>query len=124
MPNLSQAEVDAIEAPIGRFFATLTKREFLEEATAREILGYPVSTVEDIHHDDQLAARRFWQEVTDGLSGVTVRYPGGFAIVDGERLPIRRPAPNVGEHNDEVYGPLLAGRGESLARPASQPVVM
>ena len=108
VPNLNQAEVEAIEAPIGRFFATLTKREFLEEATAREILGYPVSTVEDIHHDDQLAARRFWQEVTDGLSGVTVRYPGGFAIVDGERLPIRRPAPNVGEHNDEVCGPLLA----------------
>src|SRR5204862_789084 len=99
-----QQEIDAIEAPIGRFLATLTKQEFLEGATAREMLGYPVSTAEDIHHDRQLTSRGFWQEVP--AENGSIRYPGGFAVVDGERLAIRRPAPRVGEHNDEVFGQL------------------
>jgi len=100
---LSQADVDALEAPIGNFFAALTKREFYEGVIQREILGYPVSTVEDICTDPQLAARKFWPELKDPASGATLRYPGGFAIVNGERLPIARPAPSVGQHNEEVY---------------------
>jgi crotonobetainyl-CoA:carnitine CoA-transferase CaiB-like acyl-CoA transferase len=108
VPELTQEQVDAIEAPIGRFLATLTKQEFLEGAAARQMLGYPVSNAEDIHRDPQLAARGFWQMVGDTRPGGPIRYPGGFALVDGTRLPIRRPAPQVGEHNDEIYGDLLA----------------
>ena len=96
-----------IEAPVGRFLATLTKQEFLEGAAARQMLGYPVSSAEDIHRDPQLEARGFWQDVGAGRHGGAIRYPGGFALVDGQRLPIRRPAPEIGEHNDEVYGHLL-----------------
>jgi crotonobetainyl-CoA:carnitine CoA-transferase CaiB-like acyl-CoA transferase len=113
---LTQDEIDAIEAPIERFLSTLTKAEFLEGAAARQMLGYPVSNAEDIHRDPQLASRGFWQEVEDPASRRTIRYPGGFAIVDGARLRIRRPAPAVGEHNDEVYGHLLAGRGRVTHR--------
>src|SRR5262249_5313600 len=40
-----QDEVDAIEAPVMKFFAGLSKREFLIEGHKREMLGYPVSTV-------------------------------------------------------------------------------
>ena len=115
--GLTQYEVDAVEEPIGRFLATLTKHEFLEGAAARQMLGYPVSNAEDIHHDPQLAFRGFWQDVEDPASGRTIRFPGGFAIVDGARLPIRRPPPVVGEHNDDVYGQLLAGR---VARPGDE----
>ncbi len=97
--GLTQQEIDAMETPIGCFLATLTKEEFLDGAARRQMLGYPVSTADDIHRDPQLAARGFWQEV-----GGSAHYPGGFAIVDGQRLPIRRPAPVVGEHNEEVYG--------------------
>jgi len=85
----TQAEVDAIEAPIGRFFATVAKREFLEEAHRREMLGYPVSTVEDIATDPQLAARGFWQEVRGE------RHCGAFVVVDGARpalFPAEAPA--------------------------------
>ena len=111
VPELTQEEVDSVEAPIGLFLATLTKQEFLEGATVRQMLGYPVSTAEDIHEDPHLAARQFWQDVQDAASGRTIRYPGGFAVVDGERLRLRRSAPAIGQHNDEVYGRLVAGRG-------------
>lgn len=97
----TQAEVDAIEEPIGRFFRTLSKRQFLEGACEREMLGYPVSTVADIATDPQLEARDFWRDLP-GPDGVSQRHCGGFAIVDGERLPLRWAVPRAGEHSREV----------------------
>src|SRR5712691_6377652 len=80
-----QAEVDAIEAPVMKFFAGLTKREFLIEGHRREMLGYPVSTVADIASDPQLAARGFFQAV----GGSAERFCGSFAVIDGARPPLR-----------------------------------
>jgi crotonobetainyl-CoA:carnitine CoA-transferase CaiB-like acyl-CoA transferase len=116
IPALTQEQVDALEAPIGRFFLTLTKRGFYEGAVARGMLGYPVSTVADISADPQLEARAFWQPLDDAAAGRRLRYPGGFAIVNGERLPIRRGAPRPGEHTEEILG-LLSGADRAV--PAS-----
>jgi benzylsuccinate CoA-transferase BbsE subunit len=90
-----QAEVDAIEAPVLEFFAGLTKREFLTEGHRREMLGYPVSTVADIASDPQLEARGFFQAIT----GSHERFCGSFAVIDGERPPLRHQpgAPFVAE---------------------------
>lgn len=121
VPTLTQREVDALEGPVARFLATLTKREFLEGAVARQMLGYPVSTAQDIYNDPQLAARNFWQEVVGERSGGAIRFPGGFAVVDGERLPIRRPPPEIGEHNEEIYGPLLAAARADGRSPGRTP---
>ncbi len=80
----TQAEVDAMEVPIARFLAGLTKRQFLEGAHRREMLGYPVSTMQDIATDPQLQARGFWQDVT-GADGRTQRHCGAFFIRNGQR---------------------------------------
>jgi crotonobetainyl-CoA:carnitine CoA-transferase CaiB-like acyl-CoA transferase len=101
--NITQHEVDRLEAPLRDFFASLTKDEFLEGAIKRQMLGYPVATVEDIYRNPQLQAREFWQDVSDSVSGATLKYPGGFAVVNGERFQVRRTAPHVGEHNEEIY---------------------
>ena len=100
--TLTQEEVDRLEAPIEAFLATLTKREFMEGAIRRGMLGYPVSTVKDIAEDPQLTARGFWQDLEDPGAGSGLRYPGGFAVVNGTRLAQRRPAPLPGQHNREV----------------------
>src|SRR5207237_7022749 len=88
--NVTQGEVDRLETPIADFFAAVTKDEFLEGAIKRQMLGYPVATVADIDRNPQLQARNFWQDVEDGGSGKTLKYPGGFAVIDGQRLQIRR----------------------------------
>lgn len=86
-PTLAtQDVVDALEAPIGVFFSSLSKREFLEGAHQREMLGYPVSTVADIAADPQLAARGFWQDIAG--PGGSERHCGAFVIVDGRRAPL------------------------------------
>ena len=80
-----QAEVDAIEAPVMKFFATISKRDFLTEGHRREMLGYPVSTVADIATDPQLQARGFFARAP----GSAETFCGAFAIIDGERPPLR-----------------------------------
>jgi len=80
-----QAEVNAIEEPVMKFFAGISKREFLIEAHRREMLGYPVSTVVDIATDPQLEARQFFAQV----DGSTDTFCGAFSIIDGKRPPLR-----------------------------------
>ncbi len=104
--TLSQADVDALEAEVGRFLATLTKRDFFAGVIARNMLGYPVADAADIYADEQLVARAFWQDVS--IDGTTLAFPGGFALFDGERPAIRRPPPSLGEHTSEVLGRVTA----------------
>jgi benzylsuccinate CoA-transferase BbsE subunit len=114
-----QVEVDAIEAPVAKFFAQLTKREFLVEGHRREMLGYPVATVADIASDPQLEARAFFQTI----AGSAERFCGSFAVIDGERPPLRHhpdtpfpPAP------PSVDAPGVAARpGAASARAGSKP---
>ncbi len=82
------------------------------------MLGYPVATVEDIWHHPQLDARCPWQDVADPASGATLKYPGGFAVVDGKRLPIRRPPPIIGQHKREIYEDELSATGIAAAQAA------
>ncbi|HZQ63152.1 MAG TPA: CoA transferase, partial [Casimicrobiaceae bacterium] len=86
--RLTQAEIDALEAPVAVFFASLTKREFLEGASAREMLGYPVSSVADIAADPQLDAREFWDDIA-AANGEILRHCGAFARIDGARPKLR-----------------------------------
>jgi crotonobetainyl-CoA:carnitine CoA-transferase CaiB-like acyl-CoA transferase len=96
-----QAVVDQIESAIAPFFAGLSKAEFFTGVMRRNMLGYPVSTVDDVAADPQLASRGFWQAVDSVWDG-EVCVPGSFALFDGQRPPVRSPAPRSGEHNVDV----------------------
>ncbi len=98
--TLTQEQVDDLEAEVGAFFRGVTKREFFGEVIARDMLGYPSSDAADIYASEQLRARAFWQDLA--VDGRTLPFPGGFAIFDGARPAIRRRAPRVGEHTNEV----------------------
>jgi crotonobetainyl-CoA:carnitine CoA-transferase CaiB-like acyl-CoA transferase len=99
----SQHQVDALEAAIAPFFLSLSRAEFFSGVTTRGMLGYPLATVEDLASDQQLAARGFWQPVETPWDGELCA-TGSFALFDGERPPLRRTAPCVGEHNLDVLG--------------------
>jgi len=101
---LSQAQVDALEAAIAPFLRSLTKAEFFDGVVKRKMLGYPVSDASDSLTDPQLRARDFWRTLSPAEGLPPMPFPGGFALFDGERPAVRRPAPEVGEHNAEIYG--------------------
>lgn len=76
--TVTPADVERMEAAIGPFFRTVTKRDFLEQAHARRLLGYVVATAADIAADPQLEARRVWRDVEVPELGRAVRLPAGW----------------------------------------------
>ncbi len=101
--EVTQEEIDQMEEPIARFFQGVTKKEFFESVIQREMLGYPVATVEEVFEDTQLEARNFWQSMDHPELGTSLLYPGGFAKFSEAPCKIWRRAPLIGEHNEELY---------------------
>jgi len=120
---VTQEEIDQMEEPIARFFARVTKREFLEEVIKREMLGYPVATVQEIFEDPQLAARQFWQSLEHPELKVSIPYPGGFAKFSDAPCRIWRRAPLIGEHNEEIYCGELGMKSQEVERLKSEGVI-
>lgn len=114
--TVSVEEVARLEAAIAPFFATLTKAEFLEGVVRRDMLGYAVATAEDILQNPQLQARGYWAAIEHPELGVTLPYPGPFARFSAGSCAVRRRAPLIGEHNEEVYGKELGLSAEELIR--------
>jgi crotonobetainyl-CoA:carnitine CoA-transferase CaiB-like acyl-CoA transferase len=67
------------------------------------MLGYPVASVEEIFTDPQLESRGFWQKLDHPELGTSIIYPGPFARFSESPCAVRRRAPLIGEHNEEVY---------------------
>ena len=110
----TQAEYDQITGPISRFFKGLTKNDFYREAVRRRIMGYPVSTAKDTLEDPQLEARQFWKHMNYSEDREEIAFPGPFAKLSLTPLTLRRRAPLIGEHNEEVYVERLGLSREEL----------
>jgi crotonobetainyl-CoA:carnitine CoA-transferase CaiB-like acyl-CoA transferase len=110
----TQEEIDSIEKPFGEFLRDKTKEEFSNESVKRGILGYPVANAQDIRGDPQLAARDFWQAVPH--DGTQITFPGAFAKFSATQVSIRRRAPRIGEHNEEIFVGELGLKLDELKR--------
>ncbi|MEU6037897.1 CoA transferase [Actinomadura sp. NPDC047616] len=118
--TLTPADLDDARAAVRAFLKDRTKAEVLDAALRRRLLCVPIFDMADVANAPHLAARGFWSEVE--IEGRRVRIPGRFARVTGDDGPrVRRRAPRVGEHTDEVIREWLprerAGRAAPPARP-------
>jgi benzylsuccinate CoA-transferase BbsE subunit len=101
--TVSQETIDDITGCFARLFMRHTKAELWEEARKRSVQLYPVFTVADMVSFPQLSTREYWEEVEHPELGTTITYPGAFAKLAEGSCGIRRRAPRIGEHNEEVY---------------------
>lgn len=86
------------------------------------ISAYPVQNCVDIHDDENLDAFGFWNWLDhpvmgpspyDGLQHRMSRTPG----------ELRRPAPTLGQHNDEVFSTMLGMDADEIARLKEEQVI-
>jgi crotonobetainyl-CoA:carnitine CoA-transferase CaiB-like acyl-CoA transferase len=73
---------------------------------SRGIAVGAVLAPEDVMNDLHFRARGFPVEITDEHLGRTFTYPGAAVVLNGSPMTIRRRAPRVGEHTDEVLSSL------------------
>jgi crotonobetainyl-CoA:carnitine CoA-transferase CaiB-like acyl-CoA transferase len=109
----------ANEAEVERFIEAWTEERTPEEAAARlQAAGVPAAPVEDgcdlVEHDEHLRARGFYVELEhpaagpmlhEGISVLLSETPGG----------VRRPAPRLGEHTDEVLTTVAGMTAEEVS---------
>ena len=103
MANQTQEMQDLIESPIADLFMEYTKNELYDQAQNRGIMLCPVCNSKDILENDQLKYRDFWAEINHPELNTSITYPGAFVKLSQTPIEIKRRAPLVGEHNNEVY---------------------
>jgi crotonobetainyl-CoA:carnitine CoA-transferase CaiB-like acyl-CoA transferase len=85
------------------WIAERTKKEIIETGQAAGVLCGPIDTTEDLVNDPHWQARAFWEEIDHPVTG-KLTYPGApFKMTESPRQ-VSRPAPLLGQHNEDVYG--------------------
>jgi len=84
------------------FFLTKRKEELFEQAVERGFLLAPLNDIGEVAKLEQFRARGFWQEVEHPEIDQTLTYPGAPFRTDSMQYRIRRRAPRIGEHNDDI----------------------
>ena len=88
----------------GHFYPWLmenTKTEIWERARDARVLCGPLFTIDELVADSHFRDRGFWQDVEHPAAGEFVM-PGRPFIMNASPWELRRPAPLLGQHTDEV----------------------
>jgi crotonobetainyl-CoA:carnitine CoA-transferase CaiB-like acyl-CoA transferase len=103
-----------INAILTKFFSRHTKQELHEGAIKRGIQIVPALTAKETREFPHLATRGYWVEIEHPELETTMTYPGGFMKSTEMTCGIRRRAPLIGEHNEEIYEKELGLSAEEL----------
>jgi crotonobetainyl-CoA:carnitine CoA-transferase CaiB-like acyl-CoA transferase len=106
MATATQELINKISQPMAEFFKTRTKKEALDAAMSRNISICPLMGMKDLIADPNLAARGFWTQMNVSGTNEAIPYPKQFARSSENDLTTRFRAPQIGEHNTEIYSKL------------------
>lgn len=96
---------DALEQWLARQCVLHDVDALIARLVAAGIPAAPLRNVRELQHHPQLRARGFFTRLRHAVVG-ELDYPTLPFRVDGQYLPVERPAPLLGEHNAEVLGRL------------------
>jgi crotonobetainyl-CoA:carnitine CoA-transferase CaiB-like acyl-CoA transferase len=82
-------------------FAKKTADEWVEEVRGAGVPVGPVNTLADVFSDGHVLSSDILQDVAHPAAGM-LKMLASPILVDGERLPIRRSPPTLGQHTDEA----------------------
>lgn len=99
------ANGDALKALLQEWVQDQSVMDLYYKAQARRVPIAPVSTMGDLFANEHLKARGFFATIAHPAAG-SLQYPGELYKFSETPWEIRRPAPLLGQHNDEVYGRL------------------
>jgi crotonobetainyl-CoA:carnitine CoA-transferase CaiB-like acyl-CoA transferase len=93
---------DALKALMGEWLSTWKVQDLYVEAQKRRIPFAPINTMRDLYESEHLAERNFFVSLDQPGVG-KVKLPGMPSIYNRTQWSLRRPAPRLGEHSEEVF---------------------
>ena len=97
---------DDLEPLIEAWTALHPARELMLRLQAAGVPAAELLHQQEMHADEHLQQRGFWEEVTHPAAG-THSYPAPVAHLRDQPLRIRTPAPLLGEHNEQILRGVL-----------------
>ena len=110
-----RVNAEFIDLIIAEWTREHTTEEINQESIARRFPCSPVRTAKEAVNSEQLAAREFFVEINHKETG-RLKYPGAPYKLSVTPWRVRRPAPLLGEHNEEVYCQMLGYTRQDLAK--------
>jgi crotonobetainyl-CoA:carnitine CoA-transferase CaiB-like acyl-CoA transferase len=113
--------VNKARSAVAACLARYTKREIMDLVLSEKLIMGPSLTVAEIRDDVHFNRRGLFETVHE--NGRSRTMPGRLAVTTVAGHVVRRPAPRLGEHNEEVYRELLAISAQELAKLRSEGVI-
>jgi crotonobetainyl-CoA:carnitine CoA-transferase CaiB-like acyl-CoA transferase len=95
------ANREALIPELQREFGGRSANEWADELRAAGVPSGPVNTLADVMADEHLLGSGMLQDL-DHPSAGHLEMLASPVLVDGERLPIRRPPPTLGQHTERA----------------------
>lgn len=111
-----------VDARVSGWTARHSLRELRQRLDAAEVPNGPINSIEDIFQDPHYLARGTLVEVADPVVG-PARMPAPVPRLSETPAAIPRPAPELGQHNQEVYGGMLGMDAGELAALRAEGVI-
>jgi crotonobetainyl-CoA:carnitine CoA-transferase CaiB-like acyl-CoA transferase len=106
--------IEEVLGAVARYVRPYSKRELLERALQEDVTIAPVNTVEELARFRHLEERGYW--LTAPLpSGRQIPVPGVFARLTTTPMTVRRWAPKLGEHSEEILGGTLGLSADEIS---------
>lgn len=108
-----RAEETRIETAVAQWCASQDAAEALDTLLAAGVPAAVLRNVRELQHHPQLRANGFFTRLQHAVAG-ELDYPNFPFQFDGQRFPLRTPAPMLGEHNAQVLGELAGLQPDEL----------
>ena len=128
-PDFRRANADGlIDDRLRAFIARYDRDAFVAEAQARDIPSTPLLRISEFAEHEHTRSREWMTQLDHPVIG-SYRAPGGPYRMSETPWAVRRPAPRLGEHTDEVLAearepasvPVPAGAASNGAGPTAAP---
>jgi crotonobetainyl-CoA:carnitine CoA-transferase CaiB-like acyl-CoA transferase len=121
MPELSQYDTNALMLEHrAKIYALIAERlkagstqAWLDALLAYDVWCAPVQSYDDLVNDPQVRYNGLFWDVPVGASGAQYRTVGSPFVFSATPAALRRGAPDVGQHTDEVLSPTASGASET-----------
>jgi crotonobetainyl-CoA:carnitine CoA-transferase CaiB-like acyl-CoA transferase len=94
--------MDALKALMTEWLSQWKVQDLYREAQKRRIPFAPVNTMQQLSESDHLLERKFFETLDQPGLGL-LKLPGMPSRYTRTPWALRRPAPHLGQHNDEVF---------------------
>jgi crotonobetainyl-CoA:carnitine CoA-transferase CaiB-like acyl-CoA transferase len=110
-----KVSMDAFDALVVKLFTKYTRKEIVDGLWQTENQAWPVNNAAEVLESPQNNAREFWKTLTQPKLNMTLAYPRHMFLSNETENYVKRSAPLIGEHNDEIYGKELGLSSAAIA---------